>query len=182
VNVTGTATGAQNNMTSTLTDNEGVYGAPATATVNVVNPPTISKSFADTTIELMGPATTLSFTIANPNSTQLDGVAFFDTLPAGVVLASPNSGLVTTCSAANITAPAGGSTLTVTAFSLAGGASCTISVQVLGALLGTFTNTTSPITAFGGTIVGATASATISVQDEYFLWFFLEGGGGGKGK
>jgi uncharacterized repeat protein (TIGR01451 family) len=147
----------------------------------VVNPPTISKAFTDTTLDLFGPSTTLSFTIANPNTTTITGVSFTDTLPSGVTLALPVSGLVTTCTGATVTAPAGGSTITLTGLTLAGSTSCTISVQVLGAQLGTFTNTTSPITAFAGTVVGGTASATVSVRDLYFLYFFLEGGGGGTG-
>jgi hypothetical protein len=53
---------------------------------------------------------------------------------------------------------------------------------VLGAALGTFTNTTSPVTAVGGTVVGNTAYARISVVDQFFLDFFTEGGGGSKGK
>jgi hypothetical protein len=187
VNVTGVTPGVQQNTTSTLTDNEGVTGAAATANITVVNAPTISKAFANTTLDLFGPSTTLSFTIGNPNLTTLTGIAFFDTLPAGIKLATPDSGLVTTCTGGGTTvsAPAGGSTITLSGLTLTSVltpvSTCTISVQVVGAQLGTFTNTTSPITAFGGTVVGNTASATISVQDLYFLWFFLEGGGGSKG-
>jgi hypothetical protein len=182
VNVTAATPGVQNNVTSTVSDAEGVFGGAASATTTVVNPPTISKAFADTTLDLFGPPTTLSFTVGNPNTTTLTGLAFFDTLPVGVSLATPDSGLVTTCAGATITAPAGGTTITMSDLTLTGGATCTISVQVVGAQLGTFTNTTSPITAFGGTVVGNAASASVEVRDLYFMWFFLEGGGGSKGK
>ena len=179
VNVTAVSPGVQNNSV-TVSDVRAGVGNTATASVNVVIPPTLSKQFADNTFQLLGPGTTLTFTIQNPNGTSLSGIAFFDTLPAGAVIASPNAGVTTTCAGATITAPAGGSTITVSGLTLAGGASCTVSLQVLGANIGTFTNTTSPITAFGGTVIGNTASASFDVQDLFFLWFFTESGGGSK--
>jgi uncharacterized repeat protein (TIGR01451 family) len=127
--------------------------------------------------------TTLSFTITNPaaNPISFTDVAVTDTLPAGLVLATPSSGLTTTCAGLtlSITAPAGGSTITASGITLAAGASCTISVQVLGAALGTWTNT-SPVVAVGGTVVGNTAYARISVVDQFFTWFFKEGGAEAK--
>jgi hypothetical protein len=40
--------------------------------------------------------------------------------------------------------------------------------------VGSFTNTTSPITALGGTLVGNAASASVSVDFLFFFWFFSE--------
>jgi hypothetical protein len=185
VNVTGTSVGVKTNTTGTVTDTQGITGSAATATLTVVLPPTISKAFADSQIELNFIGTTLSLTITNPaaNPISFTDIAVTDTLPAGVVLATPSSGLTTTCpGGGSITAPAGGSTITASGVLLQPGTSCTISVQVLGAALGTFTNTTSPVVAVGGTVVGNTASATISLVDQFFLWFFSEGGGGSNGK
>jgi uncharacterized repeat protein (TIGR01451 family) len=147
-----------------------------------VLPPTISKAFADSQIELSFIGTTLTLTLTNPaaNPISFTDIAVTDVLPAGLALATPSSGLTTTCPPGSITAPAGGTTITVTGITLAPGASCTISVQVFGAALGTWTNTTGAVNAVGGTIVGGTAYATVSVVDQFFLWFFREGGGGGK--
>lgn len=179
VDVTGVSPGVQVNSVTVSDANAGV-GNTATATINVVNAPTLTKAFADTTMQLFGAGTTLTFTITNPNTTALTGIAFSDTLTPGAVIAAPDAGLTTTCPGATITAPPGGSTLTLTGLTLAGGASCAVSVHVLGAAVGTFTNTTSPITALGGTVVGDAASADFTVQDLYFLWFFTESGGGTK--
>ena len=74
----------------------------------------------------------------------------------------------------------GRTTLTLSDLTLAGGATCTVAIQVFGAAIGTFTNTTSPITAVGGMVVGGAASADFAVNDLYFLWFFSESGGGHK--
>jgi hypothetical protein len=148
-------------------------------------PPTISKAFSDSQIELNFIGTTLSFTITNPaaNPTSFSDIAVTDTLPAGLVLATPSSGLTpATCGGGPITAPAGGTTITVTGATLGPGESCTFSVRVFGAALGTWTNTTNEVNAVGGTVVGNTASATVSVVDQFFTWFFKEGGGGGNGK
>jgi uncharacterized repeat protein (TIGR01451 family) len=181
VNVTGTSVGVKTNTTGTVTDTQGITGSAATATLTVVLPPTISKAFADSQIELNFIGTTLNFTITNPaaNPISFTDIAVTDTLPAGLVLATPSSGLTpATCGGGPITAPAGGTTITVTGATLAPGASCTFSVQVLGAALGTWTNTSDAVNAVAGTVVGNTASATVSVVDQFFTWFFKEGGGG----
>ena len=162
VNVTGITAGTKNNST-TVTSNEGGTGNTATAsvTVNVPNPPTIGKSFGSASI-VVGASTSLSFTITNPNAgAALDGVGFSDTLPAGLVVATPN-GLSGTCGGGAIIAAAGTGSVSLTAGTLAAGASCAFSVNVTGATAGTKNNTTSAV---GSTESGAgsTASASVTV-------------------
>jgi uncharacterized repeat protein (TIGR01451 family) len=184
LNVTGTVVGKQFNKTSIVTDTQGVNGDAASATTNVVLPPTISKAFADSQIELNYIGTTLSFTVTNPavNPVTLASIAVTDVLPAGVVLATPDSGLNTAgCPGATITAPAGGTTVTLSNENLPPGSSCVFSVQVLGAALGAWTNTTGNVTA-AGPVTGGTASAVINVVDQFFTWFFSDASGGGRGK
>ncbi|HEY1218296.1 MAG: CSLREA domain-containing protein [Bryobacteraceae bacterium] len=158
VNVTGTAAGTQNNVTSAVTSNEGGTGNTASASINVEAPPQISKSFGAATIGLNA-STNLTFTITNPagNPASLTGVGFTDTLPTGLTVTSATTA---TC----------GGTLTVTApvtISLAGatvatGTPCTFSVTVTGATAGSYTNTTGNVTSSdGGT--GSTASANLTV-------------------
>jgi uncharacterized repeat protein (TIGR01451 family) len=125
----------------------------------VVSPPAIVKSFSAASVGLNG-SVTLTFTITNPNgATDLTGVSFNDTLPAGLIIANPDS-LTGTCDPGVIT-PA------VTSINLVGGtilagSSCTFSVDVLATSVGTQVNTTDPVTSNeGGT--GGTATATVSV-------------------
>jgi hypothetical protein len=184
VNVTGTSVGVKNNTTSTVTDAEGLTGTAATASVTVLAAPTLTKTFSDSILELNFIGTTLSFTISNPgiNAVALTGIAFTDTLPVGLSIGFPESGLNTgTCTGATITAPVGGTTVSLSGLTLAAGASCSFSVQVVGTAIGLQINTTSTVTALGGSIVGDTASATVIVQDFFFLFHFSDSSGGGVG-
>src|SRR5262249_59323360 len=89
VTVTGTTGGVKNNTTGPISSTEGGTGSASnTATVTVVAPPTIAKSFGAATIPLNG-TTNLSLVLTNPNATvALGGVSFTDNLPAG--LTTPN--------------------------------------------------------------------------------------------
>src|SRR5260370_30090246 len=76
-------------MTGQLTSTNGGTGNTATANLTVAAAPTITKSFNPTSIALNANST-LSFTINNPNSNvTLTGIAFTDSLPAGLVVANP---------------------------------------------------------------------------------------------
>ncbi|HTC95383.1 MAG TPA: carboxypeptidase regulatory-like domain-containing protein [Terriglobales bacterium] len=124
-------------------------------------PPTISKSFGAPRIAVTGTAS-LSFTISNPNAgTTLTGIAFSDTLPAGLVINTPN-GLSGSCGGGTITATQNTNVISLSGASLAASGSCTFSVNVLGTAGGDQNNTTGNVTSTeGGT--GGTASATINV-------------------
>ncbi|HEX3155455.1 MAG TPA: hypothetical protein VHV32_12560, partial [Candidatus Angelobacter sp.] len=158
VNVTGITAGTQNNTTGNVTSTEGGTGGTATASVNVQAPPSIIKVFNPSTIALNG-TTSLTFTITNPagNVSPLTGVAFTDTLPTGLTVASASSsvcgGTLTT------TAPTG---IALTGATIAVGGQCQFSVTVTGAVSGQYTNTTGNVTSTnGGT--GNTASANLTV-------------------
>jgi uncharacterized repeat protein (TIGR01451 family) len=162
VNVTGTAAGQQNNTTSAVTSNEGGTGNTASASIVVVAPPSIAKAFTPTTI---GPGGTsaLSFTITNPavNTVALAGVAFTDSLPANITVATPN-GLTGSCGGGTIVANAGSGSISLTGGTIAAAGSCTFSVNVTGSIPGTYTNTTGPVSSTnGGT--GNTASASLTI-------------------
>ena len=92
VNVTGTAAGTKNNTTGNVTSMEGGTGGTASASINVVAPPSIAKVFNPSSIALNG-TTSLTFTITNPaaNVDPLTGVAFTDTLPAGLSVANAST-------------------------------------------------------------------------------------------
>jgi uncharacterized repeat protein (TIGR01451 family) len=128
---------------------------------NCPSPPTISKSFGAPSVLLNG-TTSLSFTIANPNASfSLSGIGFTDTLPSGLVVASPN-GLTGSCGGGTITAVADSNSVSLSGATLAGSANCTFSVTVKGTTLGTKNNTTGNVTSTQGG-AGLTASATLTV-------------------
>jgi len=169
VTVTGTTTGFKNNTTGNVTSTEGGTGNTASASITVVAPPTISKSFGAARIAVTGTAS-LSFTINNPNTgTALTGVGFSDTLPAGLAVNTPN-GLTGTCLTAgggvtiagSVTATSGSSSIALSGLGLAASAGCTFSVNVLGTAGGDQNNTTGNVTSNEGGS-GNTASATINV-------------------
>ena len=84
-------------------------------------PPTVSKAFGAASI-LIGQSTSLTFTVTNPNPTftTLTNVSFSDSLPGGLVVATPN-GLANNCGG-NINAAAGSTFLSMDTVTLAPGA------------------------------------------------------------
>jgi hypothetical protein len=125
-------------------------------------PPTISKAFGAANIPVGG-TTSLGFTITDPNAGgSLTGVGFTDTLPAGLVVSSPN-GLAGSCGGGTITATAGSGSVSLSGATLAASSSCTFSVNVTGTTAGTQNNTTSTVSSNEGG-AGGVASASLVVQ------------------
>jgi hypothetical protein len=164
LNVTGVAAGVQNNTTGPISSTESGAGKPSnTASLTVIAPPSIAKAFGAANINLNA-ATTLSFTITNPNaSVALTGVGFSDALPAGLVVASP-SGLTGSCGSGTITTSA--SSVNLSGGTIAAGGSCTFSVNVVGTTAGHKVNTTSTVsTTNAGSGNQATASIDVFAPD-----------------
>ena len=159
VNVTGVTAGTQINSV-TVSDAVAGVGNTSSATVVVLAPPTLTKAFTDASINING-TTTLTFTVTNPNAgTGLTGIAFTDTLPAGLVIASPPN-FSNTCNG-TVTAVNNTNSLSLLGGTLAAGASCTISVTVFGITDGSFMNTTSTINSSAGTGLAATAPIVVN--------------------
>jgi hypothetical protein len=97
----------------------------------------------------------------------LTGVGFTDTLPAGLVVATPNglSSGAGDCqsSGGTVTAPAGGNSISLSGASINASDSCTFSVIVTAVQAGVQTNVTGVVTSNEGTGNTATASVTVFV-------------------
>src|SRR5205823_2200972 len=125
-------------------------------------PPTLAKAFSPSRIA-PGETTTITFTITNTNaSTAITAISFTDTFPSVLTVANP-AGLATTCvGGTTVTGASPGSgTIGVTIPSLAGGASCTLSINVTASAEAVAVNTTSVISSSAG--AGGAASATLLI-------------------
>lgn len=164
----------------------GSNTVPLAYTFNVYTPLNLSKTFSPASVNPGGKSTlTLNLSQSlGTGSTGVDpltNVSASDTLPAGVVIAAPPA-IATTCSGANVTAPAGGSTVSFSGVNLTPGAPlCTIKVDVVvpqGTSVGTlnniippnsattdqgFTNSTRPTS--GGSFGNGAAAANLTVAN-----------------
>ncbi|MEL6638084.1 MAG: hypothetical protein AAFR05_15120, partial [Bacteroidota bacterium] len=149
--------------TITLTYTVGMNSASDQVEVLNIIPPGFSKSFSPNQIG-PGSVSRLTFTIDNSASASpRSNLAFTDNLPAGMTVASP-AGITTDCFSGTITAPEGGSTITLSDGQLTGGGVCTITVNVTSSTAGTSTNTTGDLTSDAGN--SATASANLTVNTD----------------
>ena len=126
--------------------------------------PVITKSFSPAVVALNGNSIA-TITVTNPNPvTPLTSVQFSDTMPAGVDLITQTGGTCSTLATGGgmFTINPGTETFSSTSTVLAGGQSCTITVSVVGTIIGAHLNTTSPVTATNAP-PGAAASATLTV-------------------
>jgi hypothetical protein len=164
VSVTGTAAGGFINNSGLVGSNEGGPGNGPSATLTVLAapaPPTVAIAFGAPTIA-QGTSTSLTFTITNPNpALTLTGIDLADPLPGGLVVAYPN-GLAGSCGGGFISAPSSSSHVSLSAAQLDPLASCTYSVDIVGAANGDWLNLTDQITSTnGGTGIAASASIRV---------------------
>jgi hypothetical protein len=160
-------------ITSTETgDNDSSTGV-AKATLTAILPPSISKLFGTNPILANG-TSTLTFTITNPNQNDaLSGVAFTDTFPAApgaMTVAAPLT-TTNTCGGSLLdnlggALAAGDAGIRLSAGAIAAGSSCTVTVKVTAATLGSYVNTSGAVSATtAGT--GNTASDTLEVTNAH---------------
>ena len=125
-------------------------------------PPTVAKAFSPASIAVGG-VSTLTITLSNSNTAPIAlTAAFIDTLPTGVLVAATPSA-TTTCGG-TVTAPGGGSTVTLATGSTIPVGSCTIGVNVSAAAAGSFVNTISAgalQTTGGSNLAAATAPLAV---------------------
>jgi hypothetical protein len=144
---------------------EGVPTTSITVGGNLLTP-TFAKAFGGSAL-FASAQTSLTFTITNPNTGALTGLAFSDTLPVGLLVATPNA-LTDSCGG-TATAVAGSNSIALSGGTLAPSASCTVVVNVTGISPGTQVNTTSSLTSNAPTAAPATASILVyPTLDGYF--------------
>ncbi len=162
VNVT--ASGGVENITYTNTTSvltwTGAEGNAATDDLTVaVDRPGFSKSFAPSSVEIGG-RSTLTFTIDNSHSgSDAVTLSFTDVLPAGMVVAGPANASTdcdTSVLPATLIAVPGTATISLSSFGTSGfpalgaGSSCSVTVDVIGAAVGSLGNVSGELLAGTG--------------------------------
>ncbi|MCP4204881.1 MAG: hypothetical protein GY769_23480, partial [bacterium] len=134
--------------------------SPATALLSVDPGPVLTKVFLPDFIE-PGGRSALSFLIDNSGSAfTVTDLAFFDDLPAGIVVA-PSADVGTTCPGGVLTAVEGSSLITLTGGALGVGETCVVQVDVTGDIPGAYVNISSQLTSSSG--LGPAAVATLVI-------------------
>ncbi len=139
VDVTSSLAGAYSNtaggVASTQTGSAGAVSN--TVVLNVVNKPTIAKSFSPTSVPAGSPST-LTLIITNSNAIALTGLAFTDTFPANLVVAvTPN---VSSSCAGTFTPAAGAISISLVGGTVAANTTCTVTVDVTSTIAGSYNN------------------------------------------
>lgn len=124
--------------------------------------PGFSKFFSPDTI---GPGSTTRLQFEINNAETLDAVTdldFTDVLPAGIIIATP-AGAFTDCTNGVVSAPDGGTTISLTGGRVSPDSSCSVSVNTIDTTLsaGFFTNTSGDLTSSEGNSGPATADLTV---------------------
>ena len=171
VNVTAATSGSYANTTGAVSSTQTGTASPSnTAILQVLTPPTITKSFNPASILVNG-TTTLTFVIANPNGIGLTGLAFTDAFPTGLMVSSFPT-VSNNCGGTFNGATAGSTTISLSGGSLASGSgtTCAISLQVTSATPGSLTNTTSGVSSTqASTGAGSNASILVVVAPDLTL-------------
>jgi len=163
VSVTSATANTYNNVSGAVVSG-ALTGNTASATIIVLNRPTLTKSFSPNTMPSNG-TSVLTITLTNPNgATAITGAAFTDTYPAQITnTASP--GGATTCVGGTVTAAVTGPSVALSGGTIPAGGSCTITVNVTSSTAGAHTNTI-PVGGLATTNAGANtvaASAALTV-------------------
>ena len=183
VTVTATTAGPHNNVSGfvsfvsngTTATNTGPGGS-ASASLTALAAPVIAKSFSPNPVQI-NTATTLTFTITNPNqNNSLTGVGFTDTFPTSpgnIVVAAPATYSNSGCGSPTYTPVADAGSISFSGGTIAGGGTCTVTVQVRSATAGSYTganqNTSGNVSTVinSATVNGNTASAGLTVNPVY---------------
>ncbi len=123
--------------------------------------PTFSKSFSPSTIG-PGSTSTLIFSIGNNSGVGVRGLAFTDNLPAGVTIATPAN--ASSSCGGSLSAPDGGSTISLSDGQVGAGSACTVSVDVTSSTPGTHSNISGDLTSDAGNSGPASADLVIATD------------------
>ena len=163
VDVTSATVGSYPNGTESVTSSLGTSTpAEATLTVDETLPLSVSMSFSPARI-MAGGVSRLSYVLRNAGTVEATSIVLFDSLPNGVVVADEQNIRFTDCSGfgGSVNAVPGGTSFTWRSFIHPAGRTCTISLDVTSALVGSHPNGTENVTSSLGTSTAAEATLTV---------------------
>lgn len=174
------AAGVRTNVTEMVSATESGKNTTSTgyasATLTVVLPPVISKKFS-TNPMLTGGTTTLTFTIANPNTSDtLTGLTFTDVFPvAPAAMTLANTTTSNTCGGSLTDSGGGGLNagdvgIQLTGGSVAGNSTCTVSVNVTAGTATSSIAGTVSVTNNSATVNGSGTSFTTELAAGYTIY------------
>jgi len=133
--------------------------------------PSFSASLSPSTVG-PGNITKVTFTLTNGDPSPVTDAAFTNTLPSGLVHATP-SDVSSTCSSGTVSASDGGTLLSFSGYSIPASSSCTVTLDVLSSTsAGTYTILTDDLTSSEGNSGTATVALTVSTaRPAYSLAF-----------
>lgn len=146
----------------------------ARAGAGISNLPTFSKTFSPSTIG-PGSISTLVFSINNDSANPVAELAFTDTLPANVSIATPSNAGSDCGAGFSLTATNGGNTILFSGGTLGSSSSCTVSVDVTSSTPGTHMNISGDLTSDAGNSGSASADLTVSTDQPGFSKSFMPG-------
>ncbi len=112
--------------------------AAASSSLQVSSSATIAKSFSPATVT-PGTSSTLTITLTNPNATALTGAVLVDSLPSNLTVAlAPTAS--TSCVGGTVAAAASATSVTLTGATIPANGSCTVTVNVVSNVAGSYTN------------------------------------------
>ncbi len=158
VDVSSTTMGLNTNISGDLTSSSGNSGS-ATASLTIAGLPVFTQSIGDSEL-FVGQTTTLNFDIDNSATAfNITGLAFSNTLPAGIAVAT-NNNLTHNCGG---TVSASGNMISLNNGSVSANDACQIQVDVIALTSGNWTNTSSDLSTDSGTV--SAASSDVQVFD-----------------
>ncbi|QJR14862.1 DUF11 domain-containing protein [Usitatibacter palustris] len=162
--VTSDIPGVHSNTSSGVASTEAPTGAPSNAASLTVTaaPPTIAKAFNLASI-VVNTTSTITFTIANGNAIPLTGASFTDTLVNMQINATGAAG-GTCAGAASNNFTAGQTALTFSGLTIPLNGSCTVTVVVLGNVIGVQPNQSSGVASNEAPTGAASNVANLTVQ------------------
>ena len=174
VNVTGDSPGDFLNTSGDVTSSAGNGGNTSAELTIDSNLPEFEMSFSPSQVPLGG-TSTATYLIQNPpGASTLQDLLFRNTLPPGMVVASP-ANVSSACDnmfGPPLMAQPGATEVFFSTFLLAGGASCTASVDVTASIAGGLGNTTEPLTFLSGSTGKAGAVLDVTVEQLNLGGFF----------